>query len=111
MERWQHFQEVLRHTPEARLDSVLYEFNATLDPANAEIPDEVRLYLPVLQVIGTDDETWGSNMPEPYRHRLPNLHRHLIPRADHGDALTRSDEFHAALAEMLQSERAAPGTD
>ena len=63
-ERWEHFKEVLRHTPEERLDSVMYEFNATLDPANAEIPDEVRLDIPVLQVIGTEDETWGSEMPE-----------------------------------------------
>jgi pimeloyl-ACP methyl ester carboxylesterase len=104
-ERWEHFREVLRHTPEERLDSVMYEFNATLDPANTEIPEEVRLEVPVLQVIGTEDETWGSEMPEKYRRRLPNLRRHLIPGADHGDALTRSDEFHAAFAELLRAAR------
>ncbi len=110
-ERWEHFKEVLRHTPEDRLDSVMYEFNATLDPANAEVPENVRLAIPVLQVIGTEDETWGSEMPEKYRRRLPNLRRQLIPGADHGDALTRSDEFHAAFAEMLEAERAAASTN
>ncbi len=102
-ERWEHFKDVLRHTPEERLDSVLYEFNATLDPINAEVPEEVRLDIPVLQVIGTEDETWGSRMPERYRKRFPNLRRHLIPGADHGGALTRSEEFHRAFAEMVEA--------
>jgi pimeloyl-ACP methyl ester carboxylesterase len=104
-ERWQHFLEVLRHTPKERLDSVMYEFNATLDPANAEIPEDVRLDIPVLQVIGTEDETWGSEMPEKYHERFADLRRQLIPGADHGDALTRSDEFHAVFAKMLKAER------
>jgi len=107
-ERWERFREVLRHSPEERLNSVMYEFNATLDPANAEIPEDVRLDIPVLQVIGTEDETWGSEMPERYRERFPNLRRRLVPGADHGDALTRSDEFHAAFAEMLKAERENP---
>jgi pimeloyl-ACP methyl ester carboxylesterase len=108
-ERWEHFREVLRHTPEERLDSVMYEFNATLDPANAEIPDDVRLDIPVLQVIGTEDETWGSEMPERYRKRFPNLRRRIISGADHGDALTRSDDFHTEFAEMLRTERENSG--
>jgi pimeloyl-ACP methyl ester carboxylesterase len=83
----------------------MYEFNATLDPANAEIPADVRLEIPVLQVIGTQDETWGSDMPDKYRKRFPNLRRRLIPGADHGDSLTRSEAFHAAFVEMLEIER------
>jgi pimeloyl-ACP methyl ester carboxylesterase len=108
-ERWQHFLEVLRHTPKERLDSVMYEFNATLDPANAEISEDVRLDIPVLQVIGTEDETWGSEMPEKYRERFMDLRRQLIPGADHGDVLTRSDEFHAVFAKMLKAERENSG--
>ena len=104
-ERWQRFLDVLRHTPEERLDSVMYEFNTTLKPSNAEIPEDVRLDIPVLQVIGTEDETWGSEMPEKYRERFTDLRRQLIPGADHGDALTRSDEFHAVFAKMLKAER------
>lgn len=104
-ERWEHFKQVLRHTPEKRLDSVMYEFNATLDPENAEIPEDVCLDIPVLQVIGTEDETWGSEMPDKYLKRFPNLRRHLIPGADHGDALTRSAEFHEAFVTMLRKVR------
>jgi pimeloyl-ACP methyl ester carboxylesterase len=106
LERWEQFKEVLRHTPEERLDSVLNEFNATLDPDNAEVGEDVRLDIPVLQVIGTQDETWGSEMPEKYFQRFPKLQRELIPGADHGDTLTRSDEFHSALAALLEEERA-----
>jgi pimeloyl-ACP methyl ester carboxylesterase len=104
-DRWQRFKEVLRHTPEERLDSVMYEFNATLDAENTEIPEDVRLDIPVLQVIGTEDETWGSEIPDKYRERCSQLRRRLIPGADHGDALTRSDEFHEAFKEMLRAER------
>jgi len=65
--------------------------------------------VPVLQVIGTEDETWGSEMPQKYRERFPNLRRRLIEGADHGDTLTRSDEFHRAFAEMLREERGRGG--
>lgn len=104
-ERWEHFKDVLRHTPADRLDSVMYEFTSTLDPANAEIPDEVQLDIPVLQVIGTEDETWGSDMPEKYVQRFPQLRRRLIEGADHGASLTRSEEFHRAFAQLLQEVR------
>jgi len=83
----------------------MYEFNATLDPANTEIPQEVQLEIPVLQVIGTEDETWGSQMPDKFRERFPRLRRRFIPGADHGDALTRSGEFHRAFVEMVEPER------
>jgi pimeloyl-ACP methyl ester carboxylesterase len=108
-ERWEHFKEVLRHTPEERLDSVMYEFNATLDPENSEVPEEVRLDIPVLQVIGTEDETWGSEMPDRYRDRFTDLRRRLIEGADHGDALARADEFHEAFVEMVREVRAEDG--
>jgi len=105
-ERWEHFKEVLRHTPEERLDSVLYEFNATLDPSNAEIPDEVRLDIPVLQVIGSEDETWGSEIPEKYRERFSDLRQRVIRGADHGDAIAKADVFHESLRELLLADRA-----
>ena len=59
----------------------------------------------MLQVIGTEGETWGSDLPGKHRERFPQLRRRLIPGADHGDALTRSPEFHAAFAEMLKAAR------
>ncbi|MGC9399415.1 MAG: alpha/beta fold hydrolase [Anaerolineae bacterium] len=105
-ERWEHFKKVLRHTPADRLDSVIYEFSATLDPANIEVPEDVRLEIPVLQIIGTEDETWGSELPGRYRQRFPNLRRRLIEGADHGDALTRGLAFHQALKEMIAEVRA-----
>jgi pimeloyl-ACP methyl ester carboxylesterase len=108
-ERWARFTEVLSHMPAEYLDSVIYELNSTLDPDNTEIPADVRLEIPVLQVIGTDDETWGSEMPQKYRARFPNLRRSLIEGADHGDALTRSDEFHQALKEILLDIRRGQG--
>lgn len=72
---------------------------------NPAIEEDVELDIPVLQVIGSEDETWGSEMPEKYHERFSDLRRQLIPGADHGDALTRSDEFHAAFAEMVTEER------
>jgi pimeloyl-ACP methyl ester carboxylesterase len=101
-ERWAQFKEVLRHTPRERLDSVLHELTATLDPHNAEVPDDLRVTVPIYQVIGERDETWGKDVPERMRSRFPNLHRRLIPGADHAAVLTRADEFHTALAEMLR---------
>lgn len=101
-ERWEQFKRVLRHTPKERLESVLHEITATLDPKNAEIPADVHVDVPVYQIIGSKDETWGRDVPERLRHRIPHLRRRIIDGADHAAVLTRADEFHEALAEMLR---------
>lgn len=44
-------------------------------------------------------------LPVEYQQRFPNLQRRLIPGADHAASLSRSDEFHAALGELLQQTR------
>ena len=58
----------------------------------------------MLQVIGTEDETWGSELRQKYRQRLPNPRR-LTEGADHENALTRADGCHEAFADMLRAQR------
>jgi pimeloyl-ACP methyl ester carboxylesterase len=101
-EDWAQFRQALRHTPRDRLQSLLLEFQATSDPANAEIPDWVQLKIPVLQIIGSRDETWGGDLPQEYRARFPNLHRVVIPGMGHKDAVRHADVFLEALARELR---------
>lgn len=96
------FIRSLRHTPVDRRESLLIGMESTLDPANASIPDDVALAIPVLQVIGSQDEIWGSESSIAYQRRLPNLRRTIMPGADHKASLYQADRFYDALAAHLR---------
>lgn len=100
-EDWALFRQALHHMPRNRLQSIMLEFAATSDPANAEIPPWVRLDISVLQIIGSKDETWGGELSPEYRARFPNLRRVVIPDMGHKDAIRHADIFLAALAKEL----------
>lgn len=103
-ENWQSYRRALNHTPADRLESELLQFEATVDPANAAIPEEIELDVPVLQVIGDRDETWGG-MPASYRRRFPNFRQRIVPDAGHKDAIRQADRFLDTLANLLNTER------
>lgn len=97
----------MKSTPADRLDSLLLDYTSTLDPSNASIPEEVRLAIPVVQVIGERDEVWGSELPSAYVSRFPQLLRVVIPGAVHKDVFPRAAEFYEALASGVRDSRRA----
>jgi pimeloyl-ACP methyl ester carboxylesterase len=101
---WEKWKEILNHTPAERLDSMLLELASMFNPPNRAIPDEVVLDIPVLQIIGSEDETWGRGMPEKYRARFHDFTQVILPDVGHKDALWKADLFLDALAEYLRDE-------
>jgi pimeloyl-ACP methyl ester carboxylesterase len=106
-EDWEAYKAALNHTPESRLDSIMYEFKANQRPSYTRIDDDVRVEKPVLRVIGSEDQTWGSEWPDEYRARFPNFRQVVVPGADHKDAVREADRFLEALVPLLQPERDA----
>lgn len=102
------FMESIKRLPKDRAESLLLELESTMDPGNACIPEDVALDVPVLQVIGDRDETWGSEWPAEYAERFPNLRRAIIPGAGHKAVFPRAMEYYQALAGLLREARLSP---
>lgn len=102
-EDWEAYKRALNHTPKDRLDSIMYEFQANQRPAYTRIDDDVRVEKPVLRVIGSEDQTWGSDWPTEYRLRFPNFRQAIVPGADHKDAIREADRFLEALVPLLRA--------
>jgi hypothetical protein len=62
----------------------------------------------VLRVIGSEDQTWGSEWPPKYQEHFPNFQQAMVPGADHKDAIREADRFLEELVALLkqQPERA-----
>ena len=108
-EDWEAYKKALNHTPADRLDSIMYEFKANQLPEYTRIDDRVRVEKPVLRVIGSEDQTWGSGWPEEYQARFPNFKQVIVPGADHKDAVREADRFLETLVPLLEQERSAGG--
>lgn len=104
-EDWEAYKKALNHTPAERLDSIMYEFKANQKPEYTRVDDELTLQKPVLRVIGSEDQTWGSDWPQEYRERFPNFHQAIVPGADHKDAIREADRFLEELVELLEAQR------
>jgi pimeloyl-ACP methyl ester carboxylesterase len=104
-EDWEAYKQALNHTPADRLDSIMYEFQANQRPAYTRIDDDVALETPVLRVIGSEDQTWGSDWPPAYQARFPNFQQVIVPGADHKDAIREADRFLEKLVPLLQKQR------
>jgi len=102
-EDWEAYKRALNHTPRHRLDSIMYEFEANRRPEYTRIDPDVRVDVPVLRVIGSEDQTWGSDWPEVYRERFPSFHQVIVPGADHKDAVREADRFLEALVPLLKA--------
>lgn len=103
-EDWETYKRALNHTPAERLESILYEFQANQKPAYTRIDDDLRLEKPVLRVIGSEDQTWGSDWPPAYQARFPNFHEAIVPGADHKDAIREADRFLEKLVVLLEKQ-------
>ena len=102
-EDWEAYKNALNHTPADRFESIMYEFEANQRPEYTRIDDDVRLEIPVLRVIGSEDQTWGSEWPPEYHERFPNFHQVIVSGADHKDAIREADRFLKRLVPLLTS--------
>jgi len=90
------FTDAIRHTDKKMYQSLMLQNESTLDKDNSSIEKDMKINVPIYQVIGDKDEIWEVDL-SPYAKRLPNVKRAIIPGANHKDCLLRAEEFYNAL--------------
>jgi pimeloyl-ACP methyl ester carboxylesterase len=83
----------------------MYEFQANQRPAYTRIDEDVALEIPVLRVIGSEDQTWGSDWAPEYQARFPNFDQVIVPDADHKAAIREADRLLEKLVPLLRAHR------
>ena len=94
--------KVLKHTDRNQLRSMLYKVDSLLDINNLSIPEDLKLSIPVIQVIGEKDEFWGRDIPEIFKKNLPLLKRSVIKGASHKDLIQKAEVFHSEAVRLLR---------
>lgn len=99
------FSEALKRTPKSQMDSMIFALDGTLNEANASLDENVRLDIPVLQVIGAEDEVWGSKLLPEYLERFPHFRQYKVPEGRiHKDVFLKPDAFQRMLNKALNEE-------
>lgn len=99
------YTQGLQRTSRDRLGSLLYALEATLDEAQSNLPDDVRLSIPVIQVVGERDEVWGSRLAPEYINRFPRYRQYIVPGARvHKDCMFKPEPFYRTLSMALRHE-------
>ncbi len=68
---------------------------STLDQDNNEIDVDIKLDIPILQIIGSEDEIWETDMSE-YKNRFPNIKTCIIEGEKHKGVILNAKPFYEA---------------
>lgn len=96
------FLDAIKSTEKSRLESLLIQNSATLDPSNSSIEEDIKMDIPVYQVIGDKDEIWETDLSE-YSKRLSNIKSIKVKKADHKSSLLRAGEFYEQFLKLYRS--------
>lgn len=98
----QAYLEGLKRTPKTYRQSFQFALEATLDESKASLDEHITLTVPVIQVIGEDDEVWGSQVLPEYLQRFPNYVQYKVPGAHiHKDVFLQAHLFQPVLEKAL----------
>jgi pimeloyl-ACP methyl ester carboxylesterase len=96
--------KVLKHTGRNELASMYFRIDSLLDRHNNSAPVDLKLNIPVIQIIGDKDEFWGTDIPEIYRNNFPLLKQSIIKAASHTDLILKADVFYQELVKLLNEQ-------
>jgi hypothetical protein len=69
----------------------------------AEMPEDICLSIPVIQIVGERDEVWGNRILPVYAQRFPRFRQYIVPGGKiHKDVFLKPVPFYNALAKGLQ---------
>lgn len=109
MEMADHFRRAVKSIPADRIESLRYASEAELLAELVSAPSGLSLQIPILQVIGEDDEVWVGEPPAEIARRFPNLVTRRVPGAVvHKDVFFKAEAYYQVLFDFLRE--ACPGT-
>jgi len=97
-----YFLEAIQHTDKKMLESLMLQNASTLDQKNSAISSDIKLDIPIYQVIGSKDEIWETDMT-PYQGRFPNIKSYIVNGETHKGVMLHADKFYRGLAEVYKT--------
>ncbi len=91
-----YFVEAIKHTDGKMLESLMLQNASTLDKNNSSVSPNIKLDIPILQIIGSKDEIWETNISE-YKSRFTNLKHFIIEGETHKGVILNAELFYKGL--------------
>jgi len=91
-----YFIEAIKHTDIKMLESLMLQNASTLDQNNSAVSPNIKLDIPILQIIGSKDEIWETNITK-YRNQFTNIKNFIIEGEDHKGAILNANLFYEEL--------------
>lgn len=77
-------------------DSLMYQNKSTLNHENSGIFSDIKLDIPIYQIIGSKDEIWETDFLK-YKESLTNLKQYIIEGEKHESILLKAGLFYEGL--------------
>lgn len=90
------FIHTIKHTDSKMLESLMLQNASTLDRNNSAISPDIKLDIPIFQIIGSKDEIWESNITK-YKTQFSQIRNFIIEGKKHKDVILNADLFYDAL--------------
>lgn len=93
------FVDAINHTDSKMLDSLMLQNASTLDHSNSAISSDIKLGIPIFQIIGSKDEIWETDMSS-YQNRFTNIKSFTVEGESHKGVILRAEKFYKGLLEI-----------
>lgn len=84
---------ILRKIKKSSIQSMMLQVDSVFREENMCLPLDIKVNVPVVQVIGSRDSVWEKNIPARYLKNMPMFHQAIIKEASHKDIFRRAGEF------------------
>lgn len=95
----QFFTRAIQQTDRRMMESLMFQNASTLDPANSAVSSDLKLDIPLFQVIGSKDEIWETDL-RAYKDQFPNITSFLVEGEDHKGVILRAEVFYEGLQQI-----------
>ncbi|MCU7513867.1 MAG: alpha/beta hydrolase [Ignavibacteria bacterium] len=96
--------DILKKIKRSRISSMFLQAESVFHKENMSLPLDIKIEVPVIQVIGERDSVWERNIPAKYLKNMPFFHQVIIKDASHKDIFLKADEFLKGALEALSAE-------
>jgi len=91
-----YFVKAINNTDKEMLASMMLQNASTLDQNNSSISSDIKLEIPIFQIIGSKDEIWETNITE-YKEQLTNIKNCIVEGEKHKGIILNAHLFYEGL--------------
>lgn len=104
-----YFVNAIKHTDKEMLASMMLQNASTLDQNNSAISSDLKLDIPVFQIIGSKDEIWETNISA-YKNQLTNSVSYIVEGEKHKGVILNAELFYEGLKNIYPPKDNPRGT-